>query len=175
MGAVRHWQALTPAQVQACNAIGTAAAEHAVAELGQAPNDPLTFLLGHQRRARGIGALVAWMGGLQAGILWHRPDPGQPKPPGDLWMGQLVVAVRVNTAHGAALTPPPDMQEAWVYALVSEQDAPNFAIIGWAKGFDLATAKVMRKDHREFRDARELRALGAASVARMREAGKLTF
>lgn len=172
-GAVRQWQGLTAAQVQACNGIGTATAEHAVAIDGP-PADPVSFLMDYQRTARGVGAVVAWCGGLQAGITWHRPGPGEPKPIGHLWMGQVVLMVQVvpDNRHNLQAD---EVNDSFMYLLVSEQDAPNYCLWGWARGFDLAAQAphVLRKDHREFRDMRELRHLGLQSIARMRECGKL--
>lgn len=166
----RHWQGLTAQQVSAATAIGTACAGARVSA-GEAPSDPVAFLLLWQRRARATGAACAWLGGQPAGIVWHREGPDA----GALVAGQLPIAVHVAGSHGESLTwPVAAIVDSWAYLMVCDADAPNFALWGWCKGFELATAGGrLGKDARTMRDPCELKHVGTRSIETLRVAGKL--
>lgn len=167
MAGARHWQGLTPQQVQAATAIGTVCAD-ARAKAGEAIADPVAYLLGWQRRARATGAALAWLGGQAAGVVWHREGADA----GALIMGQVAMAVHVTGSHGAPLVwPVESIADSWVYLLVCDADAPNFALWGWCKGSELAQAGgALARDARAMRNPLDLRHMGARSIALVRDA-----
>lgn len=173
-GPPRHWQGLTEPQLGACDALARARVEALLAGWPVDKKlDSGSLWLMTRLQARCEGAALAWFGGLAAGVVWRARELDQPRPgfvplaapsdQGHLWMGQVVIAVVGVLTHTACLWSDPVFQDR-MYVLVSGQDCPNYAVLGWAKGYELTGQ--MRKDAREFRDARELRGLGLASIER---------
>jgi hypothetical protein len=163
-GPPKHWQGLTEAQLAACDAIARERVQDIFAAFSSnATCDAADVWLRMLLQTRCEGAACAWLGGLGSGVLWHRSGPDYQAGNGHLWMGQMVIQVVGVPKHVMHLDVG-EPQPAFAYLLVSGEDHPNYLIQGWAKGYDCTPGKLIKRDGREFQDARVLRGLGQASI-----------